>query len=195
MLLIYIMVDMIKEICQGDLTLHSCREWQSHLNFLVWCWKLKCTGLAVAKDVELGRTSWSPPGHIKICQFLPDLDGVGETLHQRSWKKSQWKVEQLQAQTRIHTEQVSHQRGYSVQCVWGTEWLLLRPGPPYLAQELVAQSNWKPTPVFSPGKSHGQRSLVGYSPWDRKSRTQLSDWTKVHLWYWKWCKECHLRSR
>ena len=26
----------------------------------------------------------------------------------------------------------------------------------------------KPTPVFLPGESHGQRSLVGYSPWDRK---------------------------
>ena len=23
---------------------------------------------------------------------------------------------------------------------------------------------WKPTPIFLPGKSHGQRSLVGYSP-------------------------------
>ena len=23
---------------------------------------------------------------------------------------------------------------------------------------------WKPTPVFLPGKSHGQRSLEGYSP-------------------------------
>ena len=27
---------------------------------------------------------------------------------------------------------------------------------------------WQPTPVFLPEKSHGQRSLVGYSPWDRK---------------------------
>ena len=26
---------------------------------------------------------------------------------------------------------------------------------------------WQPTPVFLPGKSHGQRSLAGYSPWDR----------------------------
>ena len=25
-----------------------------------------------------------------------------------------------------------------------------------------------PTPVLLPGKSHGQRSLVGYSPWSRK---------------------------
>ena len=26
------------------------------------------------------------------------------------------------------------------------------------------------TPVFLPGKSHGQRSLVGYSPWGRKKK-------------------------
>ena len=24
---------------------------------------------------------------------------------------------------------------------------------------------WQPTPVFLPGKSHGQRRLLGYSPW------------------------------
>ena len=24
---------------------------------------------------------------------------------------------------------------------------------------------WQPTPVFLPEESHGQRSLVGYSPW------------------------------
>ena len=27
---------------------------------------------------------------------------------------------------------------------------------------------WQPVPVFLPGKSHIQRSLVGYSPWGRK---------------------------
>ena len=27
---------------------------------------------------------------------------------------------------------------------------------------------WKPAPVFLPGESHGQRSLVGYSPWSCK---------------------------
>ena len=24
---------------------------------------------------------------------------------------------------------------------------------------------WQPTPVLLPGKSHGQRSLIGYRPW------------------------------
>jgi len=27
---------------------------------------------------------------------------------------------------------------------------------------------WPPTPVFLPGKSHGQRKLKGYSPWGLK---------------------------
>ena len=27
---------------------------------------------------------------------------------------------------------------------------------------------WQPTPVFLPGKSHGQKSLTGYGPWGRK---------------------------
>ena len=36
---------------------------------------------------------------------------------------------------------------------------------------------WQPTPVLLPGKSHGQRSLVGCSPWVSESRTRLSDFT------------------
>ena len=27
---------------------------------------------------------------------------------------------------------------------------------------------WQPTSVFLPGDSHGQKSLMGYSPWGRK---------------------------
>ena len=31
------------------------------------------------------------------------------------------------------------------------------------------------TPVFLPGEFHGQRILVGYSPWGHQEQTQLSD--------------------
>ena len=27
---------------------------------------------------------------------------------------------------------------------------------------------WHPTPILLPGKSHGRKSLVSYSPWDRE---------------------------
>ena len=33
--------------------------------------------------------------------------------------------------------------------------------------ERKQRRQWHPTPVLLPGKSHGQRSLVGYSPWGR----------------------------
>jgi len=33
-----------------------------------------------------------------------------------------------------------------------------------LGQEFPWRKKWQPTPVFLPGKSHGQRSLEGYSP-------------------------------
>ena len=34
---------------------------------------------------------------------------------------------------------------------------------------------WYRTPVLLPGKSHGQRSLVGCSPWGREELDRLSD--------------------
>ena len=34
----------------------------------------------------------------------------------------------------------------------------------FLGQEYLLEKKWQPTPVFSPGTSHGQRSLVGYNP-------------------------------
>ena len=37
-----------------------------------------------------------------------------------------------------------------------------------LGQNSPRSRKWQPTPVFLPGKSHGQRSLVGYSPRDCK---------------------------
>ena len=35
---------------------------------------------------------------------------------------------------------------------------------------------WQPTPVFFPGKFHGQRSLMGYNPWGCKE-LDMTDWT------------------
>ena len=49
--------------------------------------------------------------------------------------------------------------------------------------------NRQPTPVFLPGKSHGQSGLVGHSPWDYKSQSWFSNqpttstgWTVPTLW-------------
>ena len=35
-------------------------------------------------------------------------------------------------------------------------------------RKIPGRKEWQPTPIFLPGESHGQRSLVGYSPWGCK---------------------------
>ena len=41
---------------------------------------------------------------------------------------------------------------------------------------------WQPTPVFLSGKSHGQRSLVGYSPWSWKESDMTSLSFSVYIY-------------
>jgi len=36
------------------------------------------------------------------------------------------------------------------------------------------RKKWQPTPVFLPGKSHGQRGLVGYGLWGHKELDMTS---------------------
>ena len=42
-------------------------------------------------------------------------------------------------------------------------------------EKIPWRRKWQPTPIFLPGKSHGQRSLAGYSPWVAKELDTLSD--------------------
>ena len=56
--------------------------------------------------------------------------------------------------------------------IFGLPWWLRlqcgRPGFDPWARKIPWRRKWQPTPVLLPGKFHGQRSLVGYSPWGRK---------------------------
>ena len=45
----------------------------------------------------------------------------------------------------------------------------------FLGQEDSLEKDMQPTPVFLPGESHGQRSLVGTVHGVEKSQTRLSD--------------------
>ena len=48
-------------------------------------------------------------------------------------------------------------------------------------EEIPWRRAWQPTPVFFPGAFHGQRSLVGYSPWSCWIRHDLSDLAPTHI--------------
>ena len=46
-----------------------------------------------------------------------------------------------------------------------------------LGQEDSWRRKWLPTPVFLPGEFHGQKSLVGYSPWGHKESDRTEQLT------------------
>ena len=47
------------------------------------------------------------------------------------------------------------------------------PGSIPVSGKILWRRKWQPTPVLLPGKSHGQRSLVGYSPWGCKESDMI----------------------
>ena len=50
--------------------------------------------------------------------------------------------------------------------------------------QLFWRRKWQLTPVFLPGESHGQRSLVGYSPWGHKGSDTTERLTLTHHHGW-----------
>jgi len=43
-----------------------------------------------------------------------------------------------------------------------------RPGFDSWVGKILWRRKWQPTPALLPGKSHGWRNLIGYSPWGHK---------------------------
>ena len=50
---------------------------------------------------------------------------------------------------------------------------------------------WQPTPVFLPGESHGQRSLIGCSPWGLTEQTRLKQLRTCVYTYRKYSGKMH----
>ena len=49
----------------------------------------------------------------------------------------------------------------------------------YKCKQALSEKAMATIPVLLPGKSHGQRSLVGYSPWGRKE-LDMTEVTSMH---------------
>ena len=56
-------------------------------------------------------------------------------------------------------------------------------------QKIPWSRTWQPTPVFLPGESHRQRSLVGYSPWDCKELEMTATHSSILAWKIPWTEE------
>ena len=58
-----------------------------------------------------------------------------------------------------------------------------RPGFDPWVMKILWRKKWQSTPVFSPGESHGQRILAGYSPWGckRSDTTEQLTHTRMYI--------------
>ena len=79
---------------------------------------------------------------------------------------------------------------YKVVCIWGFPCGAMVKNLPAmqktqetwvrsLVEKIPWSRKWQPTPVFLPGKSHGQRSLEGYSPRGHEE-SDMTDWVSTH---------------
>ena len=66
---------------------------------------------------------------------------------------------------------------------WLRQWIIClqcrRPGFDPWVGKIPWRRKWLPTPAFLPGEFHGQRSLVGYSPWGHKELDML-EWLSTY---------------
>ena len=110
------------------------------------------------------RRQWQP-----TPVFLPgESQGQGSLVGCRLWDRT--------SRTRLKRLSSSSSSS-SALSDWKLPWWLRwqrtclqcgRPGFDPWVRKITWRRKRQPTPVFSPGVSHGQRSLVGYSPWGCK---------------------------
>ena len=95
---------------------------------------------------------------------------TGEPGRLQSMGLQSWK--QLSNYTELHTYPV-----------WASQVALMVKNPSANAGQM--QIPWRrlqrPTPVFLPGESHGQRSWVGYSPWGCKDSDTTEATKQAHI--------------
>ena len=125
------------------------------------------------RDVGLtagfGRSPGGGHGNLLRCSCLEN------PRHRAAWRgrvhrvtKSQTQLKQFRMHTRTYTGGTS---GKEPACQYRR---CERCGFNPWVGKIPWRRAWQPTPVFLPGESHAQRSLVGYSPW---GQTQVSDST------------------
>ena len=115
---------------------------------------------------------------VLICIYLPIYDYlVTQTVKHRPAMWETW-VRSLAWEDPLEKEMATYFSTLAWKIPWTEEpWRLQSMGWQIVGHDWMAslhfirlfwRKKWQPTPVFLPGKFHGQRSLAGYSLWGCK---------------------------
>ena len=153
------------------------------------CWvlgDLACFSLRISWHSRKFTQSrpWRLRSALASCQCYPVTSNPclsttdPQTPSQEPWPYPKWKNKQ--------TKMLIFTKGGKVEKInldllrWSRIHLQCRrPGFNPWVGKVPWRREWQPTPVFLPGEFHGQRILVGYSPWGHKE-ARLSEWHFHH---------------
>ena len=103
------------------------------------------------------------PGLISFRMGWLDLLAVQRTL--KSLLQNHGSKASILRHSAFSIVQISHSYMTTGKTIALTRWTFVDRVMSLLFSMLSRRRQWHPTPVLLPGKSHGWRSLVGYSPW------------------------------
>ena len=103
---------------------------------------------------------WAPKVHSFLNRVLPEH---GHVAPRSPWIKATWSCPSAS----------SRQHGCTREKCASSEIIIV-------ISTTNRRRRWRPTPVLLPGKSHGQRSLVGCSPWGREE-SDMTEWLHFHF--------------
>ena len=138
------------------------KETASHSSILAWeiPWTEEPGGATIHGVAKLDTTNnWAWPMHLSVDVFCTDTSEKAIATHSSTVA---WKIPWMEEPGRLQSMgslRVGHDWVTSLSLSTFMHW----------------RGKWQPTPVFLPGESHGQRSLVGCGPWGRTE----SDTTEV----------------
>ena len=156
------------------------REWDGWMALLTqWTWFGWTPGVGDGQGGLVSCSSWGRKGSdtsewlnwtesllatsTTKATSISQLD-YGRILKQYTKKKKNFKILKCS---------VINEKSVCLQCK--------RPGFNPWIGKIPWRRKWQPTPVLLPGKFHGQRSLVSYSPWGRKESDTTEPDTSLQM--------------
>ena len=173
-------------------TVKKAERWKNYA-FELWCWRRLLrvpwtagrSNQSILKEISPGYSLEGLMLKLKLQYFdhlMRRVDSLEKTLmlggiggrRRRGWQRMRWLdgitdsmgmslselqeflIERPGVLRFIGSQRVGHN--------WTTElnWTEL------VARKIPWRREWQPTPVFLPGEFHGQRNLMGYSPWGHR---------------------------